>query len=230
MNINPEEKALPRYTQPAGKWSRIMWMSSGDIIHRIFDHPFCRGLADGTLPEKVFRHYLGHDLLYIEEDARAFSLTASKAPNRTYEKFLRAMANDGVEIERILQRELFPKFNVTRPGQMSPVCYNYTRFLLDAAGNHSFEIAISALLPCFWVYYENGMRIREKMFQPNPYQIWIETYSGQEYMEYVRRFVDIADQILHHSQPSVRKNMFETFRTSSNFELKFFDEALSAGE
>ncbi len=228
MNINPDN-ATPRYTLPAGKWTKRMWMFSEDIIGRIFHHPFCKKLANGTLPENVFRHYLGQDLLYIEQDARAFSLTAEKAKDEKHKKFFLSMANDGVEIERVLHRELLPKFNITPPDNMSPVCQNYTRFLLDAANNHPFEIAISALLPCFWVYHENGMRIRGKLLQPNPYQIWIETYSGQEYVEYVKRFVDIVDQILHHSQPPLQNKMFEAFRTSTNFELKFFEEALSAG-
>lgn len=230
MSIKSEKLALPRYTLPAGTWSKKLWMFSEDIIRQIFDHPFCQELAEGTLPGNVFRHYLGQDLLYIEKDARAFLLTAEKATKEEHKKFLRGMADDGVEIERILHRELFPKFHATRPEKMSPVCHDYTQFLLYQATNHSFETAISALLPCFWVYHENGMRIREKLLQPNPYQIWIDTYSGREYMNYVRQFVHIVDQVLHKSHPTVRQKMFKAFRTSTSYELAFFDESLSAGK
>ena len=228
--MNSGKLALPRYTLPAGEWSKEMWMFSEDIIRRIFGHPFCNELTEGTLPENVFRHYLGQDILYIEQDARAFSLTAEKAPNGEHEKFLQDMATDGVEIERVLHRELLPKFNVNRPDKRSPVCRDYTSFLIDQATNHCFETAISALLPCFWVYHENGMRIREKLLQPNPYQMWIDTYAGQKYRDYVRKFVHIIDHILCKSSPFVRQKMLEAFRTSTSFELAFFNESSSLGK
>mgnify|MGYP002527789598 CR=1 FL=1 len=43
------------------------------------DHAFVRGLADGSLPEACFRHYLGQDYLFLIHFARAYALAAYKA-------------------------------------------------------------------------------------------------------------------------------------------------------
>ena len=44
------------------------------------EHPFTEGLADGSLPEAAFRHYLVQDYLFLIEFARAYALSVYKSP------------------------------------------------------------------------------------------------------------------------------------------------------
>ena len=44
------------------------------------EHPFTNGLADGSLPEDAFRHYLVQDYLFLIEFARAYALAVYKSP------------------------------------------------------------------------------------------------------------------------------------------------------
>src|SRR6266851_1426462 len=44
------------------------------------EHPFTTGMADGTLPEPAFRHYLVQDYLFLIEFARAYALAVYKSP------------------------------------------------------------------------------------------------------------------------------------------------------
>jgi thiaminase/transcriptional activator TenA len=44
------------------------------------EHPFTAGMADGTLPEAAFRHYLVQDYLFLIEFARAYALAVYKSP------------------------------------------------------------------------------------------------------------------------------------------------------
>jgi thiaminase/transcriptional activator TenA len=44
------------------------------------EHPFINAMADGTLPEPAFRHYLVQDYLFLIEFARSYALAAYKAP------------------------------------------------------------------------------------------------------------------------------------------------------
>src|SRR6185436_20837250 len=44
------------------------------------EHPFTNGMADGTLPEAAFRHYLVQDHLFLIEFARAYALSVYKSP------------------------------------------------------------------------------------------------------------------------------------------------------
>jgi thiaminase/transcriptional activator TenA len=44
------------------------------------EHPFTNGLADGSLAEAAFRHYLVQDYLFLTEFARAYALYVYKSP------------------------------------------------------------------------------------------------------------------------------------------------------
>src|SRR5438270_12329314 len=44
------------------------------------EHPFTEGLADGSLSEAAFRHYLVQDYLFLIEFARAYALSVYKSP------------------------------------------------------------------------------------------------------------------------------------------------------
>ena len=44
------------------------------------EHPFTNGLADGSLAEAAFRHYLVQDYLFLIEFARAYGLSVYKSP------------------------------------------------------------------------------------------------------------------------------------------------------
>ena len=44
------------------------------------EHAFTEAIADGTLAEAAFRHYLVQDYLFLIEFARAYALSAYKSP------------------------------------------------------------------------------------------------------------------------------------------------------
>ena len=44
------------------------------------EHPFTEGLAEGSLAEAAFRHYLVQDYLFLIEFARAYALAVYKSP------------------------------------------------------------------------------------------------------------------------------------------------------
>ena len=49
--------------------------------HAYTQHPFTSGMADGSLPEAAFRHYLVQDYLFLIEFARAHALSVYKSPS-----------------------------------------------------------------------------------------------------------------------------------------------------
>lgn len=212
---------------PTGPHTAQLWNNNTDLINKIFSHPFGKGLSEGTLPINSFRHYLGQDMLYIEKDALAFSMIARRAEKNEEFFFFLQMAKDGIEIERLLHTKLFPPFGIERPQKMSKACSQYTSFLIEECRMGSYESAVAALLPCFWVYHEAGIRIRSKAVKNNPYQLWIDTYADEKYRNYVVQFVDIVENIMRDSSEKIKEKMHNAFRKSVRFEKDFFSEALA---
>ena len=50
------------------------------------EHPFTNGLADGSLTEAAFRHYLVQDYLFLIEFARAYALCVCRPSSLTCAK------------------------------------------------------------------------------------------------------------------------------------------------
>ncbi|WP_010663593.1 TenA family protein [Marinilabilia salmonicolor] len=211
---------------PAGPFTRELWENNKFLIDEIIHHPFCRRLSDGTLPYEAFKNYLEQDILYIEQDARAFAITAGCAYTTEAFSFFTDMARDGLEIERILHRDLLPYFEVKRPDKMSKTCNGYTSFLLNTALKASYPESVAALLPCFWVYRETGLKMRQEATEKNPFWKWLDTYSDEAYGLYVDRFLIITEALLSGESCSIREKMHQAFRRSCEFEKSFFTEAM----
>lgn len=212
--------------QPAGPFTRDLWETNKSLIEEIIHHPFCRKMSDGTLSQEAFAHYLAQDVLYIEQDARAFAITAGRANTNDAFSFFIDMARDGLEIERILHKELLPFFKIKQIEEMSAACKRYTSFLLNTALNDSYPESVAALLPCFWVYRETGLKIRTEAVENNSFRKWINTYSDEVYGLYVDHFIRITENLMSGASLSMRKKMNEAFCKSCECEKAFFSEAM----
>ena len=53
--------------------------STAELWDAYLDHPFVKGIADGSLDEEKFRYYMVQDYLYLIEYARVFALGVAKA-------------------------------------------------------------------------------------------------------------------------------------------------------
>ena len=51
---------------------RKLWEGSADLAKECLDHPFVRGLADGTLPEEPFRRYVAQDGYFLNVFLQAY--------------------------------------------------------------------------------------------------------------------------------------------------------------
>ena len=92
------------------------------------------------------------------------------------------------------------------------------------------EEAVGALLPCFWIYREVGLHILRRSVPGNQYQLWIDTYAGEEFGEAVRRAVDIAEDVASRAGDFARARMTEAFLVSSRLEWMFWDGAYRMDE
>ena len=157
-------------------------MSSGRRASRsyknILVHPFLVGLSDGTLDVHAFRFYVVEDTYYLTEFARVLSILASKAPRDEWIVAFDRDAIGSLEAERALHESYFKDFGLSeeelRSRPPAPTALAYASYLLATAHSSSFPEALSAILPCYWIYLEVGKALARKG-SPNPlYQRWID--------------------------------------------------------
>src|SRR4028118_1951839 len=61
--------------------SNYLWQANQDLSEACLQHPFVRGIADGSIPSNSFAYYVAQDAFFLEAFARAYSIAAAKAPD-----------------------------------------------------------------------------------------------------------------------------------------------------
>lgn len=100
------------------------------------EHPFTSGLADGSLPEAAFRHYLAQDYLFLIEFARAYALSVYKSPKLADMREAAAGLSAVLDIEMNLHVKLCAGWGLSPSDlEQTPPAVEmlaYTRYVLDA--------------------------------------------------------------------------------------------------
>lgn len=205
--------------------TQFLWENASKIIKIHLNHPFSQALAQGTLPKDVFRFYLQQDAIYIKKYAQAMSILAHKAPTSEIRDIFSKLSVESYELEHIFQADLFDKYQVEATDLMQPTCLAYTSFLISTISIGTFIQGLTSLLPCFWVYLENGKNIAKNSISNNPYQSWIDTYVSAEFIaqtKLVKDYVNIYSKDLSQAQLD---NLCDIFSYSCRLDLQFMDDA-----
>ena len=172
----------------AERFTERLRRGGAEIWEAQHQHPFVRGIGDGTLSLERFEFWLRQDCVSLLEYARLLALAAARSPDlETITRFA-ALLKETVETEMSLHRSYAAEFGISRQeleGEVpAPVTRGYTDFLLRVATKGDFPELAAALLPCMWAFSEIGQRLAE---QPAPgdelYARWIAMCGSREFAE-----------------------------------------------
>lgn len=208
------------------KWSEYAWKQIEEYYQLILAMPFVKELAEGSLSKEKFQFYMAQDSLYLEHFGRALALIGARAYNIQDVLSFTRFAENAIVVENALHESYFKDFDVTEKGKMQPVCHHYVHFLKSTAALDAVEIAMAAVLLCFWIYQKVGDYIYDnKKTDNNPYKKWIDTYSGEEFALGVQQAIEICDRAAEATTPEIRVKMTEAFITATQMEYYFWQAA-----
>lgn len=211
------------------RFSENAWQANLPLFEKTRDMPFNRELAEGSLPEEKFRHYMIQDAHYLEGFARGLSLVAAKGWQADDVVQFAKAAEVAIIVERELHAEYFERFGVT-PDQfaateLSPTCNHYVSFLRATCAQEPFEVGLAALLPCFWIYREVGRTIHTDAHPDNPYSAWIDTYAGKDFADAVDAVIATLGAVAAQCSARSIERMHLAYRCSAQLEWMFWDSA-----
>ncbi|MCS7098394.1 MAG: thiaminase II [Candidatus Methanomethyliaceae archaeon] len=210
-------------------FSQELWNSIVKIYENILNHPFIRGLVDGSLEEEKFKFYVIQDSHYLREYARALNIAAAKAPKEDWMIKFSEHAKIAIVVERALHESFFKDWNMSedyvKNTPMSPTNLAYTTYLIATAYAGAFHELIGAILPCYWIYWEVGKELERRGSKKELYQRWINTYSSKEFAEVCKAVIEITDEVAKNLNDIQKKEMKKHFITTSKYEYMFWDSA-----
>lgn len=209
------------FCQEVRKESNDLWQAS-------FDHPFVAGIADGSLPLDKFRFYVMQDAYYLSHFAKVQAIGAVKAKDLETTKRFAYHAEHTCASEMALHESFMKLLDVTeldwQTFEPSPSAYAYVSHMYRAAEGDLADV-LASILPCYWLYFEIGERLKDAKPGHPIYDRWIETYGSAEFAALVNEQKTRMDRLAE-GLPSERiKELKERFRRSSYYEWNFWDQA-----
>ena len=210
--------------------------AAGDEWRRYVEHPFVRGLGEGSLPEAAFRHYLVQDYLFLIQFARAYGLAAYKSDSLAEIRAAAGGLKALVEVEMDLHRAYCAEWGIAEAAleavEADAATLAYTAYVLERGHAGDLLDLRVALAPCVVGYGEIGARLAADPAtrrEGNPYAPWIEMYAGEEYQALARAEIDALDALAARRGGQARSAALSAvFRTATRLEAAFWQAGLDA--
>ncbi len=198
--------------------STELWAANQDLAQACLEHPFVKGIADGTLEPAKFANYIGQDAFFLEAFARAYSIAAAKAPDWQGFTTFHALA-DGVLTELKLHQNYATQWGVDlRTVEPGTATRRYTDFLLATAWSNDVGITAAAMSPCMRLYAFLGQQLARDGIPEHKYADWIKAYSGADFQPLTQQLETLVEHYATAASPLIHS----TYRYAMFCELDFF--------
>jgi thiaminase (transcriptional activator TenA) len=194
------------------------------------EHPFVRGISDGTLDIERFKHWVRQDYLYLIDYCRLLGLASARAPDldtlTRFAAMLQATAHTEMDLHRAYAREFGIEPSELEQELMAPTTRAYTDFLLRVAAIGDYAELVAALLPCLWGFSDIGRALDAAGAPDEPrYAKWIAMYADSDFAVLAEWCRDLLDRLANGCDENGRHRIEDAFLTSSRYELAFWQMA-----
>ena len=200
-----------------------------EIWEAYYEHPFVRGIEDGTLDKEKFRYYIIQDYLYLEEYTRTFGIGVAKAKGKEtstiFTNYINVLAG-----ETDIHKGYVGKFEVTQeeidktPRALDNL--SYTSYMLRVAYEEGEAEILTAILSCAYSYE----LIAQNIVKNNPdagndpfYGDWVQGYASEGYSEENKHLIQTLENITKDYTEEQIQHLVDIFVACSRYELAFWD-------
>jgi thiaminase/transcriptional activator TenA len=192
------------------------------------EHPFVKGLGDGSLGEERFKRWVLQDYLYLKEFARIFAWAVAKADRLDSMGWYATVLNLTLNTEMALHRSYAERFGISgeelEATPMWPTTRAYTDFLVRTSADGDMADLLAALLPCAWGYVYIGQHLAKgKAPEDERYADWIQQYASDEFAQAAEWLRAELDRVAAGAGDEKRARLTELFVISSRYEWQFWE-------
>lgn len=200
------------------------------LLKKIINHPFNEELYKGTLSQLRFRTFLEQDKLYLLDFSTSLKNIAERLEDNRYQALFFKLSSGAFNTHLTLHDKYLIKTKAPvffQPTELItrkiPIVDAYTKYQFKMSAHADIEVAIASLMPCFIIYSYLGLRMRAKLNTNHPYQRWIESYSGENFLSSTESMMDVAEELSKGQDPVIKERMSIAFEKSARFEISIWD-------
>lgn len=203
-----------------------------DLFTAFWEHPFLRGLHDGTLPPECVIHYVGQDHQYLSAFVQCFGMGVALSPDRRWMRWFHDqigfLLDDEQHPHHVMCQAVGIRYDDVRQEDLVPSAQAYVDHM-KACGRDTLGVLLAGMLPCPWTYIWAGTRAMtdDPPAADNPFSGWWAFYGSQECQGILTAFRDGVDELADQAGPSERARMARAFERSCHYEVRFWEMAWS---
>ncbi len=191
-------------------------------------HPFVKGLGDGSLELAKFKRWVVQDYLYLKEFARIFAWAVAKSDRLESMSWYAKVLDLTLNTEMALHRSYAERFGISaaelESAPMWPTTRAYTDFLVRVSADGDMADLLAALLPCAWGYvYLARELVKLGIPQESRYADWIGQYASEEFAQAAEWLKAELNRVAQPLSNDKRQRLIELFALSSRYEWRFWE-------
>ena len=201
-----------------------------DLFEAFWNHPFLRGLHDGTAPHDTVIHYIGQDHQYLTAFARCYGLGIAMSPDREWLRWfadqVRFILDDEGHAHHALCQAVGITYDEAQSEMLAPSAQAYVDHMWRAA-HDSLGVLLCSLLPCAWTYVWAGQRAAtdDPPAADNPFRGWWEFYGDPGLQPIVDGLRERIDLLAADAGEQERARMVAAFERGCHHEVRFWHMA-----
>lgn len=199
------------------------------IWQAIYAHPFVQEVGQGVLARSAFEFFIRQDYLYLQHFARVLCLGGAQADTLDTLAMFTEHAATVVQVERTFHSNFATQLGLSalalEATPIAPTTRAYTKHLLAVAHTGTLGEIVAAVLPCYWIYWEVGQRLNQRLPADPMYAAWIQAYANPNFGTHVTQQLHLIDRLAPQASARERQGMTEHFTQSCRYEFLFWDQA-----
>jgi thiaminase/transcriptional activator TenA len=201
-----------------------------EFYKRYMDHPFIKGLGDGTLEKERYKKYLIQDTLYLKDYAKVYAHAFLLGESVSELQFLHSCIGIVMSEETNMHIRYLKDFNldVYKIDGMEYEKENrdYLDYMLSFKDDLDMKTLFVSALPCTLAYEYIGKSLkneREGKTNYNYYDPWINAYAGKEFEAFSKESCELIDRHCKEITKEEEEKLIQVFLRACEFELRFWD-------
>lgn len=211
------------------KTTEILLERTKQIWDNYNEHPFVKGIEDGSLDKEKFKFYIVQDYLYLEEFAKAFALgvvkTKSLKTANLFAKYIPVM-NGELDVHDGFLKDFGVTEEEIKNTKRSLLNLSYTSYMLRVSYEGGEGEILAAILSCAYSYEV----IAKKMIERSPecvnhpfYGHWIKGYASEEYGRDNVVLLETLDEMTKDYTEEEIEHLVDIFEACSRYEMEFWE-------
>ena len=219
------------------KTSERLYQVAFPIWESYYNHPFVKGIADGTLPKEKFLFYMIQDHKYLMQYAKVFALGVIRSVKESDMRVFGDLIKATLDTENAVHQSYLASLGITREMiDSTPMCLNnesYTNYMISIGFKGGLAEIAAAVLACSWSYKLIGDYIEENYPESKNhpfYSNWVNTYSSQGFRDANDLMIDMCDRFTEGFTEEQIQELEKIVIICSKYEYQFWDMAWSEGK